>query len=142
MKYIDTNVFIYAIENHDMYGKPCKKILNDIQDKNLDSCASMLVLVESINVLAKINKELKKTNQKTLIIGANLNAILSLPITWFELDFLTIRKAAEYSHNIATQDYFHLATMDIQSVHEIISADKELDKVHSIKRIDPLNYKS
>src|SRR3989344_3050542 len=100
MKYIDTNIFIYAIENHPSYGKACKKILLDVQEGRLRAGASMLVLVEIIKVLAKINTELKRRKQKPLDLEANLDAILSLPVTWFDLDFLTIRKATEYPYNI------------------------------------------
>lgn len=140
MKYVDTNIFIYAIENHPDYGKACKKILLDIQNEELKACASVLVLVEIVNVLAKINKELKKKKQKPLELEANIEAVLSLPFIWFELDFLTIRKSTEYNYNIATLGYFHLASMEINSIKEIISADKELDKVAFIKRTDPGDY--
>ena len=97
-------------------------------------------MVEIFNSLSKINKELKKDSKKTLDIKQNIDAILSYQITWFELEFLTIKKAAEYLYNIASTDYFHLATMELNSIKEIISADIELDKVEFIKRIDPLEY--
>ncbi len=140
MKYIDTNIFIYAISNNEKYGSVCRKILLDIENGKLRVCASMLVLVEIINSLSKINKELKKINQKSLEIKQNINAILSYPITWFELEFFTIKKSTEYFFAIASTDYFHLATMELHSIKEIISADEELDKVDFIKRIDPLDY--
>lgn len=140
MKYVDTNIFIYAIENHPVYGRACKKILLDIQNEELKACASVLVLVEIVNVLARINRELKKRKQKPLDLEANLEAVLALPFVWFELDFFTIRKATECNYNIAALDYFHLASMEINSIKEIISADKELNKVAFIKRTDPRDY--
>ncbi len=140
MRYVDSNIFIYAITNNEKYGGFCKKILLDIEDEKLKACASVLILVEIFNSLSKINKELKKDSKKTLDIKQNIDAILSYQITWFELEFLTIKKAAEYLYNIASTDYFHLATMELNSIKEIISADIELDKVEFIKRIDPLEY--
>ena len=56
MIYLDTNVFIYAIEQHQKYGKFCQKILLDIESEKLKASASIIVLVEMINVLKKINK--------------------------------------------------------------------------------------
>lgn len=56
MIYIDTNVFIYAIENHPKYGNKCKKFLEDIENEKIKVAASVLVLVELINVITKINK--------------------------------------------------------------------------------------
>ena len=81
MMYLDTNIIIYAIENHPKYGNVCKKILLDIESGKLKVCSSILVLVEIINVLTKINKVLKKERKK-LNIKENIDAILSLPIVW------------------------------------------------------------
>lgn len=140
MKYIDTNVFIYAIENHPKYGKACAKVLFDIENEKLKAAASILVLVEIINVLSKINRVLKKTKQIPLDISQNTDSVLSLPIMWFDLDFFTIRKASSYSFPISVMDYFHVSAMEINSISEILSADKEFEKVGFIKRVDPLDY--
>ena len=140
MIYVDTNVFIYAIENHPKYGESCKKVLLDIEYEKIKTSSSVLVLVEIINVLTKINKILKEQKKKPLDISKNIDAILSLPITWFDLDFLIIKKASEYTYNVTGVDYIHIATMEINSVPEIISADGELDKIKFIKRIDPKEY--
>ena len=140
MIYLDTNVIIYAIANDEKYGKSCKNILLDIESKKIEVCASTLVLVEIINVLNNLNKILKKDSKKELDIKKNVDSILSLPIIWFNLDLFIIKRAAEYKYNIIGVDYLHMASMEINSVTQIISADKELDKVEFIKRIDPLTY--
>ena len=56
MIYVDTNVIIYAVANDAKYGAACKRILLDLETGKLKACASVLVLVETINVLTKINK--------------------------------------------------------------------------------------
>ena len=139
MKYIDTNIFIYAIENHPKYGEVCKKILENIEKKKLEVYASILVLIEIINVLKKINKILKEKGEKELNIKKNIDAILSLPIKWIDLNFAIIRRASEYKYRVSGVDHIHLASMELNMINEIISADKELDKVDFIKRIDPLS---
>lgn len=138
MDYLDTNVIIYAIENHQKYGKACKKILEHIVSQKIKVCSSMLVLIEIINVLKKINKILNKDGQKELDLEKNIESILSLPIIWLDINFLIIKKASEYSYDISGVDYIHLASMELHSSKKIISADKELDKIEFIKRIDPL----
>lgn len=140
MIYVDTNIFIYAIENHPKYGKSCKKILLDIESEKVKASSSVLVLVEIISVLTKINRILKEQRKKPLDIRKNIDAVLSLPIIWFDLDFLTIKKASEYDYSVSGVDYVHIATMEINSVTEIVSADNELDKVKFIKRIEPRDY--
>jgi len=140
MIYVDTNVFIYAIENHPKYGEACKKVLLDIESEKIKASASVLVLVEIINVLTKINRILKERKKKPLDVKKNIDAILSLPITWFDLNFLVVKKASEYTYNVTGVDYIHIATIEINSVTEIISADDELDKIKFIERIDPREY--
>jgi len=137
MDYLDTNVIIYAIENHTKFGASSKRVLQEIESGKLKVCSSMLVLIETINVLTKINKILKREDKVALDIKKNIDAILSLPITWFDINFLIIKKAAEYNYNISGVDYIHIATMEINSVKKIFSLDRELDRVDFIKRIDP-----
>ena len=140
MHYIDTNIFIYAIENHPKYGTVCKKILEDVESEKLKVSASILVLVEIINVLTKINKILKRERKRILDLEANIEAILSLPIKWIDLNFFVIERASEYTYDVNGVDYIHIATMEISSINEIISADGDLDRIKTIKRIDPLRY--
>lgn len=140
MIYLDTNIIIYAIENHPRYGKVCTKILLDIQNEKLKCCSSMLLFIETINVLIKINKVLKERDEKQLDIRENIDAILSLPITWFDINFPIIRHASEYDYNVSGVDYIHIATMEVNGIRKIISADNEFDRVDIIKRVDPLEY--
>ena len=140
--YIDTNIFIYAIEGHTKYGAPCKKILKDMEIGKIKASASVLVLVETLNVLNRLNKELKRSGKKPLDISMNINAIESLPITWLDLNPLIIEKAAQYEYTINPADYIHLATMELNQINEIISADGgDFDKIKWIARTDPLDYK-
>ena len=141
MSYVDTNIFVYAIENHPRYGRSCKKILEDIESEKLKVFCSVLVLVELINVLKKLNSILSRQGKKELSIKDNIAAVLSLPITWIDLDFLTIETASAYTFDINGVDYIHIASMTVNSIGEILSADKDLDKVNIIKRTDPLRYR-
>jgi predicted nucleic acid-binding protein len=141
MIYLDTNVIIYAIENHPKYGAKCKKILEDIETGKLEACCSVLLLVEVISALVKINRILKKAGKRELSVRDNVDAILSLPFQWVELNFAVIRRASEYRYPLAGADYIHLASMELSGAEEIFSADEELDTVAWAKRTDPLVYK-
>ncbi len=140
MSYLDTNVIIYAIENHPKYGKKCKQILEDIESEKLRAECSIIVLVEVINVLKKLNKTLKTHKNPPLDLRKNIDAILSLPITWMDLNFSVIRKSSEYDYNISGVDCVHIATMELNSIKKILSADTDFDEIDFIKRIDPLEY--
>jgi len=140
LKYLDTNVIIYAIESHPKYGEKCKNVLKAIESAELEVCASTLVLVEVINVLCKLNRILEEAGKEKLNIRKNIDAVLSLPIKWIELDFAIIRRASEYKFKVSGIDYVHVASMELNLVDEVISADEELDKIGFIKRIDPLTF--
>lgn len=138
--YLDTNVIIYAIENNPKYGKACTRILYDIENGKIKAYSSMLILVEAINVIKKLNRIFEKEGKKQLDIKSNIDAILSYPIIWLDINFPIIKRAAEYDYSVSGVDYIHIATMEINSIKKIISADDELDRIDIIKRIDPLQY--
>lgn len=106
----------------------------------LKASAFVLVLVELINVLTKLNRILKKRGRRPLNIKENIQAVLSLPLVWIDLDILIIEKASEYTFEINGVDYIHVASMEVNSINEVLSADKDLDKVRTVRRIDPLEY--
>ena len=103
-------------ENHPKYGKACAKILLDVENERLKVHSSLLVLIETINVLIKINKTLKDKGEKQLNVRENIDAILSLPIVWMDINFPVIRYAAEYDYNVSGVDYIHIATMEINGI--------------------------
>jgi len=141
MNYLDTNVIVYAIENHPTYGKACKRILEDIQDKKLPAASSILTLVELLNVLVKLNRARKAKGKNTVDMHGSLLALLSLPITWLELDSAVIERSFQYDYKVSGVDYVHIASMEIHGIYSLLSADREFDKIAFIKRTDPLAYK-
>lgn len=142
MRYLDTNVVVYAIGNHPKYGKKCKEILDDVEAGREKVCSSIVMLVEIVAVLVRVNRALRRRGGKELDIKNNVNALLSLPINWVDLSLVVIRRAAEYRYPTSGTDYVHLASAEICGAEEILSADRELDKIPWVKRIDPLKYSS
>jgi predicted nucleic acid-binding protein len=119
----------------------CTKILSDLQEKKIQGACSVLVLVELINVLTKLNKIISDKGQNKLVIADNIAAVLSLPIIWIDLDISIIETASKYEYPINGVDYVHIASMNGNTIDEIFSVDRDLDKVKAIERIDPLDYK-
>ncbi|MEK6970482.1 MAG: type II toxin-antitoxin system VapC family toxin [archaeon] len=141
MKYIDTNIFGYAIENSEKYGRSCTRILQDLEDGKIMLACSHLVPIELMGVLSKINKERKKQKLPPMDVERNIEAVLSYPIAWLDINFFIIRKAASHSSELMASDRIHAATMELNDIKEIISADTDFDTIPGIRRIDPLEYK-
>lgn len=132
--YIDTNIWIYAIIAHPKYGEKCREILEKIEAEKLKAVTSTQVLSEVAGVLYS-KYGVKDTTPQ-------LNAILSYPMEVYIVHPDTIRVAAEYArdYEIVPYEGIHIASAIEHSLRNILSADKELDKVEFIRRIDPLEY--
>jgi len=132
--YIDTNVWVYAMIAHPKYGEKCREILKKIEEEKMKAAISTQVLGEVAGVLYSKYKVKDTISQ--------LNTVLSYPIDIYIVHPDVIRVAAEYArdYDITPYDGIHIAVAVEHNVRDIISADKELDKVELIRRIDPTRF--
>jgi predicted nucleic acid-binding protein len=129
--YVDSNVFFYAKIMDRVFGKSCSQILRGIASDNLQASTSVLVPIEVANALRKYG--LAKD------VAEEVRAIFSLGLEVYSLDPTDAREAAEiYAETgISPYDCVHAAVMKKNGLSEIISADKEFEKIPWIKRLDP-----
>jgi predicted nucleic acid-binding protein len=129
--FIDSNVFFYAKMLDREYGEDCAKILDRIVKGKLKAATSTLVIIELANALRKygLSEEVKDV----------VDAVFSLDIRIFDVDSLDVRNAVNTfdEFRISPCDCVHLATMKETGITNIISADKDFDKVNWITRSDP-----
>ena len=134
MMYVDSNIFFYAKIMDKKYGKACAKIVEEIAEGKIKVSISPLVILEVANALRKFGftDEIKEV----------ADAILSLDIQILPLDEIIIRMTVEIFERakISPYDCVHAAIMKRYGIKEILSADKEFDKVPNIKRLDPLKW--
>jgi hypothetical protein len=130
--YIDSNIFFYAKIMDKRYGKACAKIISDVAKDEIDGIASVLMLLEVANALRKYGLVGEIKNE--------IDAIYSLRMKIVPVDDIIIRLASEIYDEVKISPYdcAHVATMRKFGVKEIISADKDFDKISGIKRIEPL----
>jgi predicted nucleic acid-binding protein len=132
--YLDSNVFFYAKIMDRAFGKSCSNVLRKVASGAVDASTSALVAVEVANALRKYGLAKEVT--------AEVRAIFSLGMEVFHLDATDVREAAEIfaEANIGPYDCAHAAIMRRNGVKEIISADKEFDKINWLKRLDPRSF--
>lgn len=87
------------------------------------------MLVELINVITKLNKILPGKGENRLVTADNIAAVLSLPLTWIDLDISIIESASTHDYPVNGIVYVHIASMNANAIVEVLSADRELDKV-------------
>lgn len=132
MFYIDSNIFFYAKTMDRRYGKSCAKIVRNPAKGEIDGMASTLMLLEVANALRKYG-----------LVGEvkdEIDAIYSLPMKIVPLNDTIIRWAGGIYDEVKISPYdcVHAATMKKFGVKEIISVNKDFDKVPNIKRIKPI----
>lgn len=116
------------------YGDACAEILSKIEKGELKAVTSTLVIIELANALRKygLADEVKDV----------VDAIFSLNINVFEVDSLDVRTAARVydEFRISPYDCVHVAIMRKAGIIDILSADKDFDKITWIRRLDPKNF--
>lgn len=129
--FIDSNVFFYAKIFDREYGDACARVLGKVEKGELGAVTSTLVVVELANALRKygLGDEVKDI----------VDAVFSLDIRVFEVDSLDVRTAARIydEFRVSPYDCVHAAVMKKAGTVEIISADKDFDKIDWIRRRDP-----
>lgn len=132
--YVDSNVFFCAKIADPRYGEACARIIEDIAIGELRAAASALVILE-------VASALKKYGLGRAVRG-EINAICSLGMILDPVDEIVLGWVGEIHHETGVDPYdcVHAATMRKLGVTEILSADKDFDKIPAIRRIDPKNY--
>jgi predicted nucleic acid-binding protein len=129
-RFVDTNVFIYALTAHPQFGKTAKNILERIEQGE-KAQTSTLVLCEIAWVLEAMGKQgsIKPTLEKIL-------SYKTLKIVDFNEDDLLVGASNMAAENIDFNDGVNLALMMRLGVLEVYSNDqKHLGKIDALKLV-------
>jgi len=131
--YIDTNVFVYSALAHPVYGKLCKRVIDDIQNRKIKAYCGFLVPIELLGSLAGINAE------RAAVAVA---AFFSLPVEMIRIDEHVLYEAVSIMlESGITYDSIHAACMRKKGLDAIITEDvKHWGKIENIKVIRPHDY--
>lgn len=127
-RFIDTNVFVYALTAHPVFGKTAKNILERVE-KGEPTVTSMLVLCEIAWVLEAMGQQgsIKSTLEKIM-------SYRTLDVIDFDKDDLLIGANNMSAENLDFNDGVNLALMMRTGVSEVYSNDqKHLGKVDFLK---------
>jgi len=129
--YIDSNIFFYAKIMDGVFGKPCSKVIRKIADRNLEASISALVPLEVGNALRKYGLGAKAAEE--------VRGIFSLGMKVYSIDAVDAQEAMEVFEALGVNPYdcLHSVLMRKNGVRQIVSVDKEFDKIEWLERIDP-----
>ena len=130
MRFVDTNVFIYAVTAHPRFGETARRILERIEGGEV-AMTSTLVLCEVAWVLEAMGRQgdIKSTLEKIL-------SYKSLEVVEFSGDDLLIGANNMVVHNVDFNDGVNVAIMMRMGVSEAYSNDyKHLGRLDFLKLI-------
>jgi len=118
-RFVDTNVFIYALTAHPLFGRTAKKILERIENGEV-AMTTTLVLCEVAWVLEAMGKQgnIKSTLEKIM-------SYKSLTIVDFNGDDLLMGANNMIAENIDFNDGVNLALMKRLGISEVYSNDQK-----------------
>lgn len=129
-RFVDTNVFIYALTAHPSFGKTAKKILERIEEGE-SAVTSVLVLCEVAWVLEAMGRQgdIKPTLEKIM-------SFQSLEVVDFKEDDLLLGANNMAAEKIDFNDGVNLALMMRLGVNEVYSNDqKHLGRLEFLKLV-------
>lgn len=121
-KFVDTNIFLYAIQAHPEFGEKSRKILEQI-DKGEKAVTSMMNIAEVCWWLEKHGRGDKIEEEIRLI-----NSILNLEIIPLTIDDFILAAKFVKEYSIDFNDCICLAVMRRMNISTIYSNDRDFDK--------------
>lgn len=113
------------------YGQSCSAVLRSVSSGRLEASNCAQVPVEVANALKKyrLGRE----------VVEEVRAILSLPLEVYSGEPADVGEGTElYAESEGSPyDCVHAAIMRRYGIKEIISADKDFDRIRWLKRLDP-----
>ncbi|MHA1593503.1 MAG: type II toxin-antitoxin system VapC family toxin [Candidatus Baldrarchaeia archaeon] len=115
--YIDTNIIVYAVIHHPVFGNTCAEILRDMRRGLFQAYGSIFVAIELLDALSKID---------TYVAGRAINNYLAFPMEFLEMDESVIRASAIINEVTRIRyDSVHAALMLLNDIAAVITNDED-----------------
>lgn len=128
-RFVDSNVFLYALQAHPRYGTTAKNILERIDTE--EAAVTSLINIGEVCWWLESHQKGDVVKEKIELI----DALLHLQIEPLSLEDFLKAAALKKTYNIDFNDRLSLAIMERKQIKEIYSNDSDFDKVEGIERI-------
>jgi len=135
--FIDTAVLMYATGTSHPLREPCRAIMIQVGQGQLEAVTSAEVVQEILHRFMSIGRP----EIGLEIARVTMDAFAPvLPITHAQMRRVPAL-AARYP-NLSARDLVHVATCIHEGISEILTPDRDFDRVMEIRRIDPTDFAS
>lgn len=121
--YLDTNIFIYALEDFPAYAVPIKKIFKIIDKGAVTAFTSEFTLAEALIKPFILQNDSLISLYQDIIRDSSVLSVQ--PVTRQTL-ILAARIRAQSTSRISLADAIHLATANIMQCHSFLTNDRRL----------------
>ncbi len=144
--FIDTNIFLYDISSHSVYGEPCKEFLKRVERNEVEGKTSVVVLNELLHklILGEVSKKRSITLSQTFdYIKKNPDVLSSLEaydiiekiekmqnLTILEVAPAIFASAREYmkKFKLMSNDALNAATCKVYGITNIATSDADFER--------------
>ena len=134
--FVDSNIFIYAVQSHPIFGKKCRQIIEDIENEKTSAVTSSLNISEIGEVISRYVGKVEAIKAVELVSALPMSIE---PVTKEN----TIDAISIYcKYNINYADAIMVSVMKEKFIDTIITNDKHFDKLKEIDVIKPNRYKT
>ncbi len=131
--YLDTNVFVYAVGGESPHREPCREVLRAVAQRRLAGETSAYALQELVRQRQRRGDgEATKRAREAAAVCSVLHP-LDWEITSSAMDLM------DRHSRLGIADALHVSTAIAKGITLVISADRDLDEVPGIERVDPLD---
>jgi uncharacterized protein len=131
--YLDTNVLVYAFGGESPHRAPCREILRAVAERRLGGETSIYTVQEFVRQRRRRGDRQAATRARSAMdVCTDLHPV----------DDSVIRGALEIVERypkLDIADAVHVATASTHGVTMVLSADRGLDGISEIERVDPLD---
>ncbi|MBI2075983.1 MAG: type II toxin-antitoxin system VapC family toxin [Candidatus Aenigmarchaeota archaeon] len=132
--FIDSNIFVYAAQAHPEFGGACKKIIKDIELREIEAVTSVLNIAEVAEFIDRNENRKAATNVIELLLALPMD--IEDVVKEHEVDALSIFSASKANYF----DTIFIAVMNEKFIDTIITNDSHFEGLKGIKVIKPLDY--
>jgi len=133
--FLDTAVLMYAAGGAHPLREPCRRLLRQVADGELEAVTSAEVIQEILHRYTRIGRP----DTGAALARASLDLLAPvLPLTHALMRRLPDLVERYPDHE--ARDLVHVATCLHEGIAEIISPDRGFDAVDGIHRIDPVDF--
>lgn len=123
---------MYAVGKPHPLQKPCRSVLEDITQGNLEANINVEVLQELLYVYSS-----RGERKKGISVVNEILIIFPNPYSIGKSEIVKAKDLMKKHKSLTPRDAVHCATAINNNLKGIISTDKDLDIVKDIKRINP-----